>query len=100
LRADIGVQIIRQWNFPEDFEQVVTHAENWFRHDNSPPGYADIVMLSQLYSFIGKVDIKKIPKIDDLPVYQKLAGHLDANDTIHILDSAKDEIEHIQQLLA
>ncbi|MGZ5075006.1 MAG: HDOD domain-containing protein [Methylobacter sp.] len=100
LRADIGVQIIRQWDFPDDFEQVVIHAENWFRNDNNPPDYADIVMLSQLYSFIGKVDIKKIPKIDDLPAYKKLAGHLDANDTIHILDSAKDDIEHIQQMLA
>ncbi|MGZ4975601.1 MAG: HDOD domain-containing protein [Methylobacter sp.] len=100
LRADIGVQIIRQWDFPDDFEEVVTHAENWFRNDNNPPGYADIVMLSQLYSFIGKVDIKKIPKIDDLPAYKKLAGHLDANDAINILDSAKDEIEHIQQMLA
>ncbi|MGZ5058737.1 MAG: HDOD domain-containing protein [Methylobacter sp.] len=100
LRADIGVQIIRQWDFPDDFEDVVTHAENWFRNDNNPPGYADIVMLSQLYSFIGKVDIKKIPKIDDLPAYKKLAGHLDANDAINILDSAKDEIEHIQQMLA
>jgi len=57
-------------------------------------------MISQLYSFIGKVDIKKIPKIDNLPAYKKLAGYLDANDTINILDTAKDEIEHIQQMLA
>ncbi len=100
LRTDIGVQIIRQWDFPDDFEDVVINAENWFRNDNKPFSYADIVMISQLYSFIGKVDIKKIPKIDDLPAYKKLAGHLDANDTINILDTAKDEIEHIQQMLA
>ncbi|MGZ8159920.1 MAG: HDOD domain-containing protein [Methylobacter sp.] len=100
LRADIGVQIIRRWDFPEDFEDVVINAENWFRNDNNPPSYADIVMISQLYSFIGKVDIKKIPKIDDLPAYKKLAGHLNASDTINILDTAKDEIEHIRQMLA
>ncbi|MFZ2404268.1 MAG: HDOD domain-containing protein [Methylobacter sp.] len=100
LRADIGTQIIRRWDFPEDFEDVVINAENWFRNDNNPPSYADIVMISQLYSFIGKVDIKKIPKIDDLPAYKKLAGHLNASDTINILDTAKDEIEHIRQMLA
>lgn len=100
LRADIGVQIMRQWDFPDDFEDVVINAENWFRDNRNPSSYADIVMISQLYSFIGKIDIKKIPKIDDLPAYKKLAGHLDANDTINILDTAKNEIEHIQQMLA
>ncbi|MDP1773685.1 MAG: HDOD domain-containing protein [Methylobacter sp.] len=100
LRADIGVQIIRQWGFPEDFEDVVINAENWFRNDDNPSSYADIVMISQLHSFIGKVDIKKIPKIDDLPAYKKLSVHLDANDSINILDKAKDEIEQLRQLLA
>lgn len=100
LRADIGVQIIRRWDFPEDFEDVVINAENWFRKDNSPTNYADIVMISQLHSFIGKVDIKKIPKIDDLPAYKKLAVHLTAGDSINILDAAQDEIEQIRQMLA
>lgn len=100
LRADIGVQIIRKWDFPEDFEDVVVNAENWFRNDNNPSSYSDIVMISQLHSFIGKVDIKKIPKIDSLPAYKKLAIHLDADDSINILDAAKDEIEHIRQMLA
>jgi len=100
LRADIGVQIIRHWDFPEDFEEVVINSENWFRNNSNPANYADIVMISQLHSFIGKVDIKKIPKIDALPAYKKLAGHLDANDSINILDTAKDEIEHIRQMLA
>lgn len=100
LRADIGIQIIRQWDFPDDFEDVVINAENWFRHDKNPSNYADIVMISQLHSFIGKVGVKKIPKIDDLPAYKKLASHLNASDSINILDTAKDEIEHIWQMLA
>lgn len=100
LRADIGVQIIRQWDFPEDFEDVVINAENWFRNNKNPANYADIVMISQLHSFIGKVDVKKIPKIDDLPAYKKLASHLNASDSINILDTAKDEIEHIWHMLA
>ncbi len=100
LRADIGVQIIRQWDFPEDFADVVINAENWFRSNNNPAGYADIVMISQLHSFIGKIDIKKIPRIDTLPAYKKLSGYFDADDSINILDAAKDDIEHIRQMLA
>ena len=99
LRIDIGVQIIRQWDFPEDFKDVVINAENWFRNDNNPSSYADIVMIAQLHSFIGKVDIKKMPKIDDLPAYKKLAVHFDVSDSINILDAAKDEIEHVRRML-
>ncbi len=100
LRADIGVQIIRQWDFPEDFEDVVINAENWFRNNKNPSSYSDIVMIAQLHSFIGKIDIKKIPKIDGLPAYKKLAVHLDADDSINILDAAKDEIDQIRQMLS
>ena len=100
LRADIGVQIIRKWDFPSDFEDVVINAENWYRDNTNPANYSDIVMISQLHSFIGKVDVKKMPKLDDLPCYKKLAGHLHAEDSINILDTAKDEIEHIRQMLA
>jgi HD-like signal output (HDOD) protein len=100
LRADIGIQIIRAWDFPSDFEDVVQHAENWHRHTNENANYADIVMISQLLSFIGKVDIKKMPQIDSLPAYKKLAQFLQVADSISILDTAKDEIEQIHQWLS
>lgn len=100
LRVEIGVEIIRKWNFPNDFEDVIIHAENWNRDSGKTPDYTDIVMISQLHSFIGKVDVKKMPKIDSLPAYQKLAsGHLDIDQSINILDQANDEIEHIRKML-
>lgn len=101
LRAKIGVQIIRKWDFPNDFEDVIINAENWYREGGDSPDYTDIVMISQLHSFIGKVDAKKIPKLDELPAYKKLvAGQLDADQSINILDQAKDEIEQIRQMLS
>ena len=100
LRVEIGIQIIRQWDFPRDFEDVITHAEDWHRESGEAPDYTDIVMISQLHSFIGKVDIKKMPKMDELPAYQKLvSGCLDIDQSINILDQVKDEIEDIRQML-
>ncbi len=101
LRSDIGVQIIRKWDLPRDFEDVVINAENWYRDAKPEPDYTDIVMIAQLHSYIGKVDIKKMPKMDQLPAYKKLlAGTLDMDASIDILDLAKDEIEQIQQMLS
>ncbi len=100
LRIEIGIQIIRKWDFPSDFEGVISHAENWQRDSGKPADYSDIVMIAQLHSFIGKVDIKKMPQMDQLPAYQKLvSGNLDIDQSINILDQAKDEIEHIRQML-
>lgn len=101
LRVEIGLQIIRKWDFPVDFEDVIINAENWYRKGEDKPDYTDIVMISQLHSFIGKIDIKKMPKMDELPAYNKLvAGNLNADKSINILDQAKDEIESIRQMLS
>ncbi len=101
LRSQIGVQIIRKWDFPADFEDVVVYAEDWYRDSGPQATYSDIVMISQLHSFIGKVDIKKMPKMNELPAYKKLAaGNLDADLSINILDQVKDEIESIRAMLS
>jgi HD-like signal output (HDOD) protein len=100
LRSEIGVKIIQNWDFPADFADVIIHAENWFRDSGDQPTYSDIVMISQFHSFIGKIDIKKMPKMDELPAYKKLvSGQLDADLSINILDKARDEIENIRQML-
>ncbi|MBS3962967.1 MAG: HDOD domain-containing protein [Methylomonas sp.] len=100
LRTPIGVQIIRKWDFPADFEDVIAHAEDWCHDGGGQASYADIVMISQLHSFIGKVDIKKMPRMDELPAYKKLAaGTLDASLSINILDQVRDDIEAIRHML-
>lgn len=100
LKNEIGVQIIRKWDFPTDFEDVINFSEDWYRTGSNEADYTDIVMVSQLHSYIGKIDIKKMPKMDRLPAYKKLvSGNLDADESLNILDIAKDEIEHIRQML-
>ncbi len=100
LRSPIGIQIIRKWDFPADFEDVIVHAEDWYRDSGTQATYSDIVMIAQLHSFFGKVDIKKMPKMDELPAYKKLvSGNLDANLSINILDQVMDEIENIRMML-
>ena len=100
LRGEIGVLIIRQWDFPKDFEDVVINAENW-HHDTKPePDYTDLVIISQLHSFVGQIDIHKFPRMDKLPAYRKLvSGKLNLDVSMNILDIAKEEIGEIQKML-
>ena len=100
LRSQIGVQIVRKWDFPADFEDVILYAEQWSRDSGAQATYSDVVMISQLHSFIGKVDAKKMPQMDALPAYKKIAaGNLDVGLSINILDQVKDEIENVRQML-
>ncbi len=100
FRGKIGSMIMRKWNFPNDFEDVVLNADNWHRNENEKPDYTDLVIVSQLHSFVGKVNIHKYPRMDTIPAYNKLVtGHLDADLSMNILETAKDEIWQIQRML-
>lgn len=100
LRATIGVMIMRKWNFPTDFENVVINCENWWRCNESDPDYTDLVILSQLHSFVGTLQIHKYPRMDEIPAYRKLISDDTSTDiSKDILGFAKEEIWQIQQML-
>lgn len=101
LRAVVGTMIMRKWNFPPDFDDVILNAENWHRDELPDPDYADIVIISQLHSFIGDISrVQKLPQMDKLPAYRKLvSGRLDIDMSLNILDEANEEIRHIQLML-
>ncbi len=100
LRGPVGAAIMRNWSFPEDFEQVILHSEDWWRDPAPEPDYVDLVLVSQLHSFVGTPRIKDAPRIDAVPAYGKLlAGRLDADTSLGILETAREEIWQIQKML-
>lgn len=100
MRAAIGAIIIRHWNFPADFNDVVVNAENWQRQHINPADYTDLVILSQLHSFVGTLQIHKYPYIHETPAFSKLFGHdADIDVSKDILGLAREEIRQIQLML-
>ncbi len=100
LRGEIGAQILSKWNFPDEFKDVAIHADDWYRDHEGKPDYTDIVIIAQLHQTIRKAHVEKTPKMDTLPAYHKLFGkHFDAEFSMSIFNSAKDEIAYLQALL-
>lgn len=100
LRVPVGVAIMQRWSFPADFETVVTEAENWHRSHDGRADYADLVILSQLHSFVGTLQVHKHPRMNETPAYRKLMSGSNATDlTKDILELAKEEIHQIQAML-
>ncbi|GAB6068081.1 hypothetical protein JCM13664_14000 [Methylothermus subterraneus] len=100
LRGPVGAAILRAWHFPEDFQAVAQEAEDWFRDPGAQADYVDVVVVSQLHSFVGTPAIHQYPRIATIPAYRKLlAGRLDAETSRNVLETAKEEIWQIQNLL-
>jgi HD-like signal output (HDOD) protein len=100
LRGEVGALIMRKWNFPEDFEEVALNAENWDRTHEGGADYTDVVVISQLHSFVGSPKMNKHPLMHQTPAYRKLIGAEAGLDLSRdVLGQARDEIQRIQQIL-
>ncbi|BBL73805.1 HDOD domain-containing protein [Methylomagnum ishizawai] len=100
LRTPVGVLILRQWDFPKDFEEAARHAEDWLLDRPGPADYTDLVILAQLHSFVGSLEVHKHPHLDQTPAYRKLlAGQSATELSQDVLDRAKDDIWQVQHLL-
>jgi HD-like signal output (HDOD) protein len=71
-RSEAGSLILESWNFPPEQVLAVRDAEQWWRDDRPEPELADLVMVAQLMSFIGKPGFVDLPPLSRLPALHKL----------------------------
>lgn len=100
LRGQIGSLILKNWGFPEGLPEVAADAEEWMRSPSTAPDYSDLVIISQLHSFIGTDEMGKVPAIDQVPAFERLKlSQLTPKMSLKILDEAKEEIAEARALL-
>lgn len=108
LHGDVGGLIMTKWNFPDDFAQVAKQVDDWQRDHPGDADYCDLVMIAQLFSFMGKqigrdtptLDARELPELTTLPAYHKLGlGELPPENSITILQNAKEEIAEAMHLV-
>jgi len=100
LRGQIGAMLLKKWGFEETLVTVAAESECWHRDPGSTADYCDIVMLSQLHSYIGTSRMAELPSIDEIPAFEKIAlGKLTPSRSLLVLEKAKEEVSTIRQLL-
>jgi HD-like signal output (HDOD) protein len=101
LKGEIGAVVLREWGFPAGFIQAAMHAEDWMQDFNDEPNYVDLVVLAQLHAYIGTKKMQKLPRLDLVPAFHKLAlGKLTPRYSLQILENAKQNIKELQSLLS
>lgn len=97
----LGEKIIEKWELGTDLIDVVKNVDNWGRIGFALPDYVDVVLLAQLHTKIGTPEMERLPRIDQLPAYQKLdLGRLTPRRSISLLELADQEIQELKQILS
>jgi HD-like signal output (HDOD) protein len=101
LKAEVGAMVLSKWEFPDYFVQAALHAEEWMWDKSSTPGYVDLLLVSQLHSYVGSTYMHSLPRLDLVPAFHKLAlGGLTPRHSIGLLENAKEQIRELRELLA
>lgn len=100
LKAQIGAMILRKWKFPTDLVTAALEPEDWSRDPDKSADLCDIVLMAQAHSYIGTPTFAKLPRLDEMPAFRKIAGgKLTPEESMAILEESKAEIQEMIQLL-
>ncbi|WP_455211581.1 HDOD domain-containing protein [Kaarinaea lacus] len=95
LHPALGKAILSAWRFEPEIIAAAAEHENIYR-DSKSLDYADIVVVANIHSHMGKAAAKRI-ELDKVPALKKL--NLDPEASIAVLEEAHNEIVEIQKLL-
>ncbi|AKH19417.1 hypothetical protein AAY24_02580 [Sedimenticola thiotaurini] len=96
----VGVLILKQWKFDEELIEVARSRKDWWREGGKKADLSDIVLIARLHSMIGTPQFKEAPAFQELPAFGKLpVGELTPDNSIRMLDEAREEIAGLTQML-
>lgn len=99
--AAVGELILRNWQFDQELIDVVKSRGDWSRSSAADVDICDIVTIARHHQHMGRGELNACPAITDIPAYHKLPfQELTPDQSLHILEEAKEEIEEIRQLLS
>ncbi len=99
-RAKLGRRVLQSWNFPPSLVSAAADSENWWRDASPQAELADLVVVAQLLSFIGKNRIVDVPPVVSVPAFRKVLGEdFDAGAAMVLLGEAGDQIAEVRRLL-
>ena len=101
LRASLGQEILKEWNFDSALSDVSAESENWMRDTNATADYVDVVIVAQIHSFFGKEKKPDLPELLSTPAFCKLGlSKLGPDASMEVLFEAEQGIRDIMSMLS
>ena len=100
LRASLGQEILKEWNFDPVLSLVSKEAENSLRDHDGAADYVDVVIVAHIHSYFGKENQQDIPSLLTLPAFKKLGlSKLGPDASLEVLFEAELDIKNIMGML-
>jgi len=101
LQAEVGETLLKKWAFSNDLVNVVKYSTDLFHDDYERADYIDFVNIAQIHAYIGTPEQQKLPIINQIPAFKKLAlGQLTPELSIKILIKSQAEIDQTISLFS
>lgn len=101
VKGPIGVRILQNWGFAEEFVNIPLYSEDWYHNQSPKLDLTDIVVLSRLHSKIGHNQLTELPAITSIPAASKLKDYsLSPEHSLKILHDAKHQVRDALAALA
>ena len=100
LRAPLGQEILKEWNFDSALSDVSAEAENWLYDHEETADYVDVVIVAQIHSYFGKDEAAELPNLLTLPAFKKLGlSKMGPDASLEVLFEAELDIKDIMGML-
>lgn len=100
LKGFVGAMVVRHWELPDDFLNVVENYDDWQRSSGQQVDVSDLITAAAIYSRLKRHEVKGLPKTEQVPAFAKIFPAKHDTQFIHeVLESAHDEVVSIMQLL-
>ena len=95
----VGVLILKEWGFDDEFMEVARSRKDWFRDKQAAPDLADLILIARLHALIGTPAFRDCPALTDMPAYHKLSlGELSPDNSLQLLEDSGQELREIERL--
>jgi len=98
LHTIIGEKILRDWEFPQSLIDVAAQHENLDRNPDGEVDYVDIVIVSNLQSYIGTNHPLTQRDWNNIPAFQRLGIEPEIN--VVEIEENKENLQEVKAMLA
>lgn len=96
----VGVVLLQKWNFDDETVEVARSRKDWRRDPQPKPDLADLVLVARLHACIGDFEMQSLPRINELPAFQKLPLSRKGPDaSLDFLRQAESDVQKVMRLL-
>jgi HD-like signal output (HDOD) protein len=101
LRLEAGMLTLKYWRLEDAFQEVVSNASNWHRIGSAIPDNVDVMLLARLHALIGSPEQARLPRLDEVPAFAKLArGELTPRHSLAMLEAAEADVREVYSLIS